>query len=77
MCRIAEPIISQAECHPAGNGSTTLVLEVYYNQARNWLKQCSGTTVMLWAVVGATEVTQPPQVMLTGNWHVTWSPSWA
>ncbi|CAL5223963.1 g6569 [Coccomyxa viridis] len=45
----------------AGNGSTTLVLEIYYNQARNWLKQCSGTTVMLWAVVGATQVTSPPQ----------------
>ncbi len=53
---------------PAGNGSTTLVLEVYYNQAKNWLKQCSGTTVMLWAVVGATQVTSPPQVNNPISW---------
>ena len=76
LCRGAGPLICQAECRPAGNGSTTLVLEVYYNQARNWLKQCSGTTVMLWAVVGATQVTQPPQVTLAADWCVIWSNSW-
>jgi len=46
----------------AGNGSTTLVLEIYYNQQRNWLKACTGRTLVFWATVGATDVVQPIQV---------------
>lgn len=44
----------------AGNGSTTLVLEVFYNQVTNWFKQCSGRTLYFVATVGATTVTTNP-----------------
>ena len=50
------------------------MLEIYYNQAKNWLKQCSGTSVMLWAVVGATEVTSLPQVIHMTNWCASGTP---
>ncbi len=41
----------------AGNGSTTLVLEVYFSQVKDWLKMCQSRTLYFWATVSATTIT--------------------
>ncbi|CAK0738199.1 hypothetical protein CVIRNUC_001008 [Coccomyxa viridis] len=53
----------------AGNGSTTLVLEVYFSQVKDWLKMCQSRTLYFWATVSATTITtaRPTQGPSDGN----------